>query len=222
MKIGFLDLETTGLDFERDRILEIALILVDHADLAVVAEIARPVRMPERRERAFTLDRDNDVRYRSAGAAYEGAATMHERSGLFDDIDLRGGDLSTVERLVIEMLTSNGVEPGSLYVSGFSIKFDRDFVRRWMPDLYRYFHHRSLDVSTLREFYALYGPDPQHKDRVKRADKHRAHPDALAAREVFDWYRGVLFQAAEHCDVCARECAAIGDPYVCNHARAVG
>lgn len=166
MKVLFLDLETTGLDWERDSILEFAWILYD---------------ITEERE----LDRYQCVFFGGEARFLpmpKVVQEMHTKSGLFDDcvranqedsvIDCSDAELRTLHRIV----DAHGIGRGELIMAGFTSHFDREFLAREMPHLDAYLHYRHLDVSTLRTLEKAWtGQNPE------KVDRHRALPDCEEA-----------------------------------------
>ena len=163
-------MEMTGLDPERERIIELAMIVTD-SHLNTVAE--SPVWVVH--QSAAQLD-----------AMDEWNKTTHGRSGL-------------VERVKASRLNERAVEAAALafvqeYVDkevspmcGNSIGQDRRFMVRYMPELEAWFHYRNLDVSTLKELCKRWKPDVA-KGFEKKAD-HTALADIRESIEELKYYR---------------------------------
>ncbi len=166
----WLDMEMTGLDPDRDRILEVAVVVTD-SRLATVAE--GPVLVVHQADRV--LD-----------AMDEWNRTTHGRSGLVDRV--RGSTLaeSDVEERLVAFLT--GLVPAKASpMCGNSICQDRRFLARWMPRLEGYFHYRNLDVSTLKELMRRWRPDLARG--VVKQGKHEALADIHESIEELKYYR---------------------------------
>ena len=137
----WVDLEMTGLDTDRDSILEIATIVTDR-DLNVLAE--GPVfAIRHEVDRLETMDGWN--------------SNHHRKSGLWDQVLAAETDHAMAEHATIEFLR-DWVGPGKSPMCGNSICQDRRFMHRQMPRLERYFHYRNLDVSTLKELSRRWSP----------------------------------------------------------------
>ncbi|KPJ82402.1 MAG: oligoribonuclease [Gammaproteobacteria bacterium SG8_30] len=137
----WIDLEMTGLDPDRDRIIEIATI-VTNRDLDILAEgpvIA--VHQPE--EFLEAMDDWNRATHGSSGLlARVRASSVSEREA----------ELATLDFLAAHV--GRGVSP----MCGNSICQDRRFLARRMPELERFFHYRNLDVSSLKELARRWAP----------------------------------------------------------------
>ncbi len=140
-RLIWVDLEMTGLDTQRDSIIEIATVVTD-ANLTVVAE--GPV---------FAI-RQTDV---VLGAMDEWNTRQHGASGLTDRVRSSGISTAEAERLTLAFLAQH-VSPKRSPMCGNSICQDRRFLAREMPVLEAFFHYRNLDVSTLKILAGLWAP----------------------------------------------------------------
>jgi len=138
----WVDMEMTGLDPDRDRVIEIAFVVTD-ALLEVVAEA--PVLVVHQSDAVLSgMDAWN--------------TGTHGRSGLTDRVRASTLDEAGAERLMLEFLARH-VPPKTSPMCGNSICQDRRFMARWLPGLEAYFHYRNLDVSTLKELARRWNPD---------------------------------------------------------------
>lgn len=129
--LAWLDLEMTGLDVQRDVILQAALIITDR-ELQPLDEYCVDVWQPdEALARMSPFVRD-----------------MHEKNGLIERVRNSRVDLREAERQLTARLTALCDYPAVL--CGSSIWVDRTFVERYMPGLCGYLHYRMVDVSSLR------------------------------------------------------------------------
>jgi oligoribonuclease len=131
----------TGLDPNRERIIEIATLVTD-SDLNTVAEgpvIA--VHQPD-----ALLDAMDDWNTKTHGG-----------SGLVQRVKESRVDTAEAERCTLEFLAAH-VEAGASPMCGNSIHQDRRFLEREMPELLAFFHYRNLDVSTLKEIAKRWNP----------------------------------------------------------------
>ena len=138
----WIDLEMTGLDPDRDSILEIATVVTDK-DLNLLAE------GPE-----FALRHP----LAQLEAMDDWNRNQHRKSGLWTRVLESTIDMGTAEALTVEFL-DQWVPTGKSPMCGNSICQDRRFMHRLMPRLERYFHYRNLDVSTIKEIARRWAPD---------------------------------------------------------------
>lgn len=137
----WIDLEMTGLDTDKDYIIEIATAVTD-SELNLLAE--GPV---------FAIHQSDEV----LSAMDEWNTRQHGRSGLTErvrqsQVAEREAELATLAFL------REFVPAGRSPMCGNSICQDRRFLARCMPELERYFHYRNLDVSTLKELARRWSP----------------------------------------------------------------
>jgi oligoribonuclease len=138
----WIDLEMTGLDPDRDSIIEIATIVTDK-DLVVLAEGPEfAIRHPL--ERLEAMDDWN--------------RNQHRKSGLWQRVLDSSVDIATAEALTMDFLVQ-WLPAGKSPMCGNSICQDRRFLYRLMPRLERFFHYRNLDVSTIKELARRWAPD---------------------------------------------------------------
>lgn len=137
----WIDLEMTGLDPNKERIIEVATLITD-ADLNVVAEgpvIA--VKQPD-----SLLAQMDDWNQKTHGA-----------SGLVARVKASQVETAEAEQQTLAFLQQYAVA-GSSPMCGNSIHQDRRFLEREMPSLLNFFHYRNLDVSTLKEVAKRWNP----------------------------------------------------------------
>lgn len=171
----WLDLEMTGLDPARDRILEIATLITD-SQLEPVAEgpvIA--IHQPE----AILAGMDDWNR------------DHHGRSGLVERVRISTTAETQAEALTLEFL-ARFVPAGTSPMCGNSICQDRRFLARWMPRLEAYFHYRNLDVSTLKILAQRWAPDVA--SAFKKQSRHLALDDIRESIDELRHYRTHLMR----------------------------
>ena len=177
-RLVWIDLEMTGLDTDRDSILEIATVVTD-SQLNVLAEgpelaIAHPLSALE------GMDDWN--------------RNQHGKSGLWRRVLEEGVPMAEAEARTLAFLRE-WVPANASPMCGNSICQDRRFLHRQMPALERYFHYRNLDVSTLKELARRWAPhvlsgvskDSAHtalsdvRDSIAELRHYRRHLADLAA-----------------------------------------
>jgi oligoribonuclease len=138
----WIDLEMTGLDVDRDCIIEIATLVTDK-DLNILSE--GPV---------YAIHQPDDV----LAGMDDWNTRQHGSSGLVDRVRQSRVDEVQAEDRTLEFLREWVPEKASP-MCGNSICQDRRFLHRCMPRLERYFHYRNLDVSTLKELARRWAPE---------------------------------------------------------------
>jgi oligoribonuclease len=166
----WIDLEMTGLSPERDRIIEIAVVVTD-------AQLAR------RTEGPVLAIHQSDATLATMDAWNTGT---HGRSGLTDRVRASTVDEAQAQAQVIEFL-QRYVKKGGSPMCGNSICQDRRFLAATMPELEAFFHYRNLDVSTLKELARRWRPDLLAGFR--KAQAHTALADIQESIDELAYYR---------------------------------
>ncbi|QYM93439.1 oligoribonuclease [Dickeya zeae] len=171
----WIDLEMTGLDPERDRIIEIATLVTD-ANLNVLAE--GPTLAVHQPDSQLALMDDWNVR-------------THTASGLVERVKASRVDEDAAQQETIAFL-QQWVPAGKSPICGNSIGQDRRFLFRYMPELEAYFHYRYLDVSTLKELARRW--KPEILAGFKKRNTHQALDDIRESVAELAYYREHFIQ----------------------------
>ncbi len=137
----WIDLEMTGLDPERERIIEVATLITDNELNPVAEGPVIAVHQPD-----SLLD-----------AMDEWCTRTHGESGLTERVQQSRTDTAEAERQTLDFLRQH-VAPGTSPMCGNSVHQDRRFLEREMPELLAFFHYRNLGVSTLKELAKRWNP----------------------------------------------------------------
>ena len=172
----WIDLEMTGLDPERDRIIEIATLVTD-ANLNILAE--GPVLAVHQSDEQLGLMDEWNVR-------------THTGSGLVERVKASPFSDSDAELQTIEFL-KQWVPAGASPICGNSVGQDRRFLFRYMPELEAYFHYRYLDVSTLKELARRW--KPEILPGFKKQNTHQALDDIRESVAELAYYREHFIQS---------------------------
>ncbi|UVK77395.1 MAG: oligoribonuclease [Sodalis sp. Fle] len=169
----WIDLEMTGLNPERDRIIEIATLVTD-ANLNILAE--GPVLAVYQSDEQLALMDEWNV-------------CIHTASGMVERVRQSNLDENAAESLTLKFL-KKWVPAGKSPICGNSIGQDRRFLFRYMPILESYFHYRYLDVSTLKELALRWKPEilvgfKKNKNHQALDDIRESVAELLYYREYF-------------------------------------
>lgn len=166
----WIDLEMTGLDTDRDCIIEIATAVTDR-ELNILAE--GPVLAIHQGEAVLAaMDKWN--------------TDQHGGSGLVDRVRQSYLDEAEAERRTLQFLRQ-WVPLNASPMCGNSICQDRRFLHRCMPRLEQYFHYRNLDVSTLKELAQRWVPEILQN--FSKRGTHLAMDDVRASIAELRYYR---------------------------------
>ena len=167
----------TGLDPQRDVVVEIATIVTDD-DLNLVAEGPDlVVAAPE----AALAGMEDVVRQ------------MHTKSGLLEAIKSSSLTLADAGAETLEFIKAHVPERRTVPLCGNSIGTDRRFLAAQLPEIEEWLHYRSVDVSTVKELARRWYPDAV-KAAPDKAGGHRALDDIRESIEELRYYRSSVFR----------------------------
>lgn len=160
----FLDTETTGINPRTETVLEIGIVLVD-ADYNEIDSkywITKTVRSSE------------VFRQMYARHDYSYVKEMHVKSGLKEEFE----QCREFNRaLYVDSITTwlYDRDADKMPMCGNTIGFDREFLKEHYPEVNDIFHYRSIDVSSIREFYNVRYPAVAEKvkGRVEEVMGHK-------------------------------------------------
>ncbi|WP_420627127.1 oligoribonuclease [Candidatus Poriferisodalis sp.] len=174
----WLDLEMTGLDHRRHRIVEIATVITDDS-LDVIAT------GPSLVIGASQADLD---------AMDPEVHAMHASTGLLDEIGASQITVAEAQERTLAFVTEHVPEPRTAPLCGNSIGTDRRFLDQYMPALEGHLHYRVVDVSSIKELAKRWRPDVAaawadlSRSRASTT-KHRALDDVLESIDELRFYR---------------------------------
>lgn len=171
----WIDLEMTGLSPQRDRIIEVAVVVTD-------------AQLQQRVEGPVYAIHQSDAVLDAMDAWNKGT---HGRSGLIDRVKASSVDEQQAQHDVIEFL-KRYVPKNTSPMCGNSICQDRRFLANHMPELEAFFHYRNLDVSTLKELARRWKPEVL--GGFKKAQKHTALADIHESIDELRYYREHLLK----------------------------
>ena len=155
----WIDCEMTGLDLERDVLVEIAVLVTD-SELNVIGE---------------GIDLVIAATPEQLAGMNEFVTQMHTNSGLITEI-ANGISVSAAEDAIINYLESVSTVAGKSPLAGNSVSVDRSFIARDMPRLNDYLHYRTIDVSSVKELARRWNAKVYFNSPAKTGN-HRALGD---------------------------------------------
>jgi oligoribonuclease len=172
----WMDLEMTGLDPERERILEMATLITD-SSLEVVAE------GPE-----LVVHQPDEL----LAAMDEWNAKHHGESGLVGRVRASRVSEAEAEERTLAFVAAH-CPAGTAPLCGNSVWQDRRFLARYMPRLDAHLHYRIVDVSTVKELARRWNPEV-FAGAPEKKGAHRALNDIRESLAELAWYRSALFR----------------------------
>ena len=166
----WVDLEMTGLEPDRDVVIEIATIVTD-SHLNTLAE-GPVIALHQRDDILDNMDEWNTSHHNSSGLVARVQASSHDEQSATDE---------TIAFL------REWVPAGASPMCGNTICQDRRFMARHMPALEAFFHYRNLDVSTLKILMQLWRP--QLASGFSKTGTHQALDDIRESIEEMRYYR---------------------------------
>ncbi|MBR3256108.1 oligoribonuclease [Candidatus Saccharibacteria bacterium] len=165
-KLLWIDLEMTGLDPAKDKILEVAAIATD-MELNEVARFEAVIKVSEKL-----------IKSRMIGEFWEKNKDSCEA---LKAQNASGKPASEVEKELVDFVKKNCGK--TVYLAGNSIHQDRKFIENEMPEFNKLLHYRMLDVSA----WKIYFENALNKKFIK-PDQHRALDDIQGSIEELKWY----------------------------------
>jgi oligoribonuclease len=176
-RLVWLDLEMTGLDTNRNTIVEIAVLITD-SELELVDD---------------GIDLVVHATPEQLAAMDDFVRKMHTKSGLLPAIESSELSLADAGEQVLAYFADHLPGPGTTPLCGNSIGVDRRFLDRYLPAVDQYLHYRSIDVSSIKELCRRWYPDA-YKQRPDKAETHRALDDIRESIEELRFYRKAVFR----------------------------
>jgi len=155
----WIDCEMTGLELEKDVLVEIAVLVTD-SELNVIGE---------------GIDLVIAASPEQLAGMNEFVTQMHTNSGLITQIPA-GISVSEAEDQIIQYLESANTVAGKSPLAGNSVSVDRSFIARDMPRLNDYLHYRTIDVSSVKELARRWNAKVYFNSPAKTGN-HRALGD---------------------------------------------
>ena len=172
----WLDCEMTGLDPEKERLIEIAIIVTGPQ---LTPRIEGPVlAIHQSDELLDKMDNWNK--------------STHGRSGLIDKVKTSTVTEQDAEAHILAFIAQY-VPKGTSPLCGNTISQDRRFLVKFMPRLEAFLHYRNIDVSTFKELAKRWRPEVY--SAFKKNQKHTALADVHESIDELEHYRKYFLQA---------------------------
>ncbi len=166
----WLDCEMSGLDPEKERLLEIAVV------------ITGPQLSPRVEGPVLVIHQSDEV----LQAMDNWNKGTHGKSGLIDKVKASQLSEAEAEEQMLAFIRRYVPKSGSP-MCGNSIGQDRRFLVKYMPRLEAYFHYRNLDVSTIKELAKRWRPEIYAA--FKKQQRHTALADVHESIDELAYYR---------------------------------
>jgi oligoribonuclease len=166
----------TGLDVEKDSLVEIAVLITD-SDLNILDEAGLNVVIKPRPD---SLAQMGDF-----------VTQMHQESGLLPLL-ADGLDIADAEQKILDYVKGFAPEERAAPLAGNSIGTDRMFLNRYMPKLDAHLHYRNIDVSSVKELTRRWFPKVYFQ-LPKKSGGHRALADIRESIAELRYYRQTVF-----------------------------
>lgn len=169
----WIDCEMSGLDPEKERLLEIAVV------------VTGPQLTPRIEGPVLVIHQSSDLLDRM-DAWNKGT---HGKSGLIDKVKSSTMSEAEAEQQLLDFI-KRYVPKSASPLCGNTISQDRRFLVKYMPKLEAYLHYRNLDVSTLKELSRRWKPSvfesfKKQQRHTALADVHESIDELLHYREHF-------------------------------------
>ncbi|GMS83602.1 hypothetical protein PENTCL1PPCAC_5777, partial [Pristionchus entomophagus] len=175
-RIVWVDCEMTGLEVEKQTLVEIAVIVTD-AELNIVAE------GPD-----IVIHQDEETLSNMNSWCKETFA----KNGLTERIRMSTVGMAEAENQVLAFLMEHVIRDKSP-LAGNTIYMDRLFIRKYMPRVDNYLHYRLIDVSTIKELSRRWYPSALESAPAKQMT-HRALDDIRESIAELKHYRASVFK----------------------------
>lgn len=168
----WIDLETTGLNPNEDKILEVSVAITDDnlQEIKTFTQVAYYSETPPM----------NDF-----------VRNMHSVNGLIEALPF-GEPLQEISDRAIAFLEFYDIKANTVPMCGSTVGFDRAFLKKHLPTLEAFFHYRSVDVSSIKELVRRWYPN-LGVPSIQPNKEHRGLPDILDSIAELSFYKENVF-----------------------------
>jgi oligoribonuclease len=122
---------------------------------------------------------------------------MHTTSGLLELIKASTVSQNDAMQQTLDFIKLHSPEPMKIPLCGNSIRTDRTFLAKYMPDIENWLHYRCVDVSTVKELVKRWNPGLEHARPKSEGITHRAMDDIRDSVAELKFYRDKVFRTVE-------------------------
>ncbi|KAJ3311698.1 Oligoribonuclease, mitochondrial [Boothiomyces sp. JEL0838] len=171
----WIDLEMTGLDLKKDRIIELACIITD-------GELSQIIKGPE-----IIINQPESL----MNSMNEWCTEHHGKSGLTRAVLESKITTKEAEDELLDFIKTHIPDWQKGVLAGNSIHVDRQFLCQEMPRVIEHLHYRIIDVSTVKELSKRWYPN---LPPLKKGLAHRALEDIMESIKELEYYRKNVFK----------------------------
>ena len=177
----FTDVEGVGLNFDekgnelKNDLIEISYILSD--------------------ENLFKMTKNtyiNSFDNYDSDNMIERVKKMHTKNNLIEDSKKSKLSLSEIDNNIYKELKSLLPKKCRLILTGNTIQYDYEIIRRCLPKTFSLLHYRTFDVSAVRELIKIVNPNYAKQETKKKNYNHRAEDDILETFKELKAYRNIV------------------------------
>lgn len=176
-RLIWVDCEMTGLDIDKDTLLEIAVLVTEGDTLETVAATE-----------SIVIHASDEV----LAGMNDWCVKQHGISGLTEACRQSKVSMTEAEDMVLSMLKLHTI-PGKSPLAGNTVSMDRRFIDKYMPRLGSHLHYRTVDVSTIKEMCKRWYPQ-QYEATPRKGNSHRALGDIEESIKELKYYKDAIFK----------------------------
>ncbi len=175
-RFAWIDCEMTGLDVQKDVLIEIATIITD-TNLEIIAE--GPDLVIHQSEKHLS-------------GMLPVVVELHKPSGLIDEVKKSIISLQEAEQQTLEFIQKHCIQNEAV-LAGNTVWQDGIFLRKYMPRITDFLNYRIVDVSSIKLLVRQWYPNDPHI-RFKKSESHRALTDIRESIAELQHYRKHFFK----------------------------
>lgn len=168
----WIDIETTGLDVETCKIIQISCMLSDFNVTTLI------------RKEEINIFCEDDI----LNVMDNWCNKTHTDSGLLEKVKNSNITLEKAEEMILQFINLYTKKDDNLYITGNSVHFDKKFIDYWMPKLSKRLNHRIIDVSSIALLCKALNKEIYDLRPVKQY-AHTAENDILETIEEYRYYK---------------------------------